>query len=121
GLPPLKLALGGEASARRVRLERVEIAAPAASARLSAPVEWAAEGGRDAARDAEFLVEADLAALSGGRIAGRVDGVARWSGEDVRWRASLGGGAWGELRSVTATFDGESGLEATTVRTAEIR
>ncbi len=119
-LPPLKLVVGGEASLRRVRVERLELDAPSASARLSAPVEWSAEGGWDAPEAAEFLVAADLAALSAGKVAGRVAGVARWSGGGVRWAASLADGAWGEdVRELAGTFEGESDLAGTVVETAE--
>lgn len=120
-LPAVKVVIGGEASARRVRVEKLEVDSPSASARLSAPVEWSAEGGWSAPEAAEFSVAADLAGLSAGRVEGRVAGVARWSGQRVRWEASVAEGAWGELRAVAAKLAGESDLAATVIGTAEVR
>lgn len=119
-LPPLRIMVAGEASESRVRVERLEVDAPAAKARLGAPVEWSAANGWHAPESADFTVSADLATLSGGVVQGKLEGAVRRRGERVRWDARVTEGAWNDVRDVAASLKGESDLIATTVEAVEL-
>jgi translocation and assembly module TamB len=123
-LPELRLEVAAMGGPDHVRVERFELEAPKARARLSAPVEWRAGAGWSGDGQPDFSWEANLAPLTDGALAGRVEGSARWvPGADdwrVRWQARGRGLVWRELPPTDITLRGESDAHATTVHAAEL-
>ncbi len=122
--PEFRLELAGAGGRDEVRIERVELEAPQARARLSAPVEWRKGEGWSGEGQPDFSWEADLAALSGGAVGGRVQGAARWvpGAEDwsVRWNARGVGLTWDALPPTNLALRGESNAVATRITEATL-
>lgn len=123
GAPPVRVRAAASGDAAGVRVERFELEAPQARARLSAPVEWRTGRGWSAEGEPVFAWEADLAALSDGVLRGDVEGGARWIGgatadARVRWEAKGAGLAWRHIADATLTMRGETDAGATTVTEA---
>ncbi len=122
GFPPVRVEAAAGASLERVRLERLLVEAPSLRASLSAPLEWRFGEGWAMKQEAAFTWTADLAALTGGRVSGRAEGGARWSGGaewTVTWDARVEEMTWETLAGVTATLRGETTAAATRVLALE--
>ena len=122
-LPPLRVELAGGGDAEGVRVDRLELVAPQARARLSAPVGWKRATGWSADGEPRFAWEADLAALSGGEVRGRAEGTAHWvrggeGGARVRWEARGSGLGWRHLADGAVVMRGESDMRTSTVTEA---
>ncbi len=125
GYPAVRLDMAGEVAADRVRLERLALTAPQARANLSGPLEWRTGEGWALEDGLEFDWEADLGALSDGRVTGRAQGRARWIGDAgprsrVVWSGEVTDGGWRELRGVAVELNGESDVGETRVETARL-
>ncbi len=124
GFPELRVELAGQGGREQLRIERVEIEAPQARARLSAPVEWRQGAGWSGDGQPDFYWEADLDALTGQVVGGRVAGSVRWDpGEEdwrVRWNARGRGLTWRDLPPTDIDFRGESDAGETSVAAAEL-
>ena len=122
-LPPLRVALAGGGDANGVRVERLELEAPQAKARLSAPVAWRRKAGWSADGEPSFVWSADLAALSGGSVRGLTEGSARWvqgggRGARVLWEARGTGLTWRHIAEATLSLRGETDAETSTLTEA---
>lgn len=122
-LPELSLAAVGRADATQVVIQALSINAPQLKARLSAPLVWGMGEGWAGVGEPVFTWEAELAALTGGRVTGAVSGGARWR-RGERWRIAweargveLG---WREWTGVALELRGESTVERTRVSTAKL-
>ncbi len=125
GYPPVRIDLAGEVAPDHARLERFALVAPQARAHLGGPVEWRMGEGWAAEGGPEFVWEADLDAVSGGRGAGRARGRATWVGGTgprarVLWSAEVENGAWGDLRDLALEAGGESDAGETRVEFARL-
>ena len=125
GYPAVRVDLAGEVAADRFRVERLALTAPQARASLSGPLEWRAGDGWAAEDGPEFDWEADLEALSAGRVSGRAQGWARWVGGTgprarVVWSGEVTDGAWRELRGLALELQGESDVGETRVEVARL-
>ncbi len=125
GTPPLRIEAAGGGDEHEWRLERLELEAPQAKARLSAPIGWVWHGGWNISGEPVFAWEADLAPLSGGELRGRIAGDARWSpggesGARLRWEARGSDIAWRTIENARLTLRGESDAGATTLAKAII-
>jgi translocation and assembly module TamB len=125
GAPRVRADIEAELSPQRVRLERLDLVSPSASAGLSAPVEWTRAGGWDAKGEPNFVWQADLEGLSGGKVSGVARGTARLAQAGEAWRLQWALEAeklaWRDFSGIGLTLRGESMSGATRVSVGEIR